>query len=487
MPVQSNSQKPRTKIVATVGPACGTLDMLRTLIRAGVDVFRINTAHGTRAEHQATLDSIRTASDAECRPIGVLVDLAGPKIRLGQLFHDPTLCGLNQEFRFVHGAAPASADQLTCSYARLVDELKTGDRVMLADGTVSMEVTAIEADTAVCRVTGAGILRSRQGINLPGVALTVPAMTEADLSNARWAAQAGADFISLSFVRSPQEVVQLKELVTSLGSTAMVVAKIEKAEAMSCLKDIVLAADAVMVARGDLGVEIELAETPVAQKRIVSTCQQFAKPVIVATQMLDSMQHSPRPTRAEVSDVANAILDGADACMLSGETAIGEFPRQTVEMMSQVMQATEATMTAPEIQSPRSASNRTPIPALSGVHPITAATVHGALDVAGQLHAALIVITSRSGATARVQAKYRQLTRVVGISNSIETLRRMSLFWGITPLPGAPTEGGPELRAFIETWGKAKGRLATGDRVVYLMGSAVVKSAHNVVVVQEVE
>lgn len=386
----------------------------------------------------------------------------------------------------MHGDAPASANQLTCSYVRLVDELKIDDRVMLADGTVSMQVTAIEGDTAVCRVTGAGILRSRQGINLPGVALTVPAMTEADLANAEWAARAGADFISLSFVRSPNEVIQLKELVHSFGSSAMVVAKIEKAEAMSCLEDIVLAADAVMVARGDLGVEIELAETPMAQKRIVSTCQQFAKPVIVATQMLDSMQHSPRPTRAEVSDVANAILDGADACMLSGETAIGEFPRETVEMMSRVMQATEATMTAPELQSPRTASTRVPIPALSGVHPITAATVHGTLDVAGQLRAAMIVITSRSGATARVQAKYRQLTRVVGISDSAETLRQMSLFWGITPLPGAPTEGGPELRSFIESWGKAQNRLVTGDRVVYLMGSAVVKSAHNVLVVQEV-
>jgi len=327
-PVQLPVQKPRTKIVATVGPACGSVEMLRTLIAAGVDVFRINTAHGTRQEHQATLDAIRQASEAENRPIGALVDLAGPKIRLGQLFHDPTHCGLNQEFRFVHGDSPASANQLTCSYARLVDELKVGDRVMLADGTVSMQVSAIEADTAICRVTGAGILRSRQGGNLPGVALTVPAMTEADLANAQWAAKAGADFISLSFVRSPNEVIQLKELVKSYGSTAMVVAKIEKAEAMSCLEDIVLAADAVMVARGDLGVEIELAETPMAQKRIVATCQQFAKPVIVATQMLDSMQHSPRPTRAEVSDVANAILDGADACMLSGETAIGEYPRE---------------------------------------------------------------------------------------------------------------------------------------------------------------
>jgi pyruvate kinase len=482
-------QDPRTKIVATVGPACGTVTMLRSLIVAGVDVFRINTAHGTRAEHQNTMDSIREASDEENIPIGVLVDLAGPKIRLGELVEDPTNCGLDEEFRFVRGDTAATANDLTCSYARLVDELQVGDRVMLADGTVSMEVTAIEEEAAVCRVTGAGILRSRQGVNLPGVALSVPAMTEADLSNAKWAAQAGADFISLSFVRSPDEVNQLKELVLSFGSTAMIVAKIEKAEAMACLRDIVFAADAVMVARGDLGVEIDLAETPMAQKRIVSICQQLAKPVIVATQMLDSMQHSPRPTRAEVSDVANAIFDGADACMLSGETAIGDFPRESVEMMNSVMQATEASMATPDdpLQHIEFTSGPGPAPALSGVDPVTAATVRGALEIAAQLHANLVVVTSQSGATARLQAKFRKLTRVVGISDSIETLRRMSLFWGITPLPGAPTAGGPELREFIEAWGKKNKRLAPGDCVVYLTGSAVVESAHNVVVVQKVE
>ncbi|MDP6717867.1 MAG: pyruvate kinase [Pirellulaceae bacterium] len=483
----TSSRKPRTKIVATVGPACGTVEMLRALIDAGVDVFRINTAHGTREEHQATLDSVRQASEMTNQPVGVLVDLAGPKIRLGKLLDDPTQCELDQEFRFVRGDTSAAANELICSYVRLVDELKIGDRVMLADGTVSMQVTALEAGAAVCRVTGAGILRSRQGVNLPGVTLTVPAMTEADLDNVKWAAQAGADFISLSFVRSPDEVIQLKQLVQSFGSSAMTVAKIEKAEAMSCLEDIVLAADAVMVARGDLGVEIELAETPMAQKRIVSTCQRLAKPVIVATQMLDSMQHSPRPTRAEVSDVANAILDGADACMLSGETAIGDFPRESVEMMNCVMQATEATMATPENLMQRPASGQAPTPALSGVHPISAATVRGAVEIASQLHATMVVITSRSGATARFQAKFRQLTRVVGISDSVETLRQMSLFWGITPLPGAPAGSGPELREFIESWGKQQKRLAKGDCVVYLIGSAVVKSAHNVVVVQEVE
>ncbi len=470
----------RTKIVATVGPACRSPEMLSELIRTGVDVFRINTAHGTREEHEAVLRAIRKASHECARSIGVLVDLAGPKIRLGQLLDDPTECSLGSEVRFVRGDQPQRAGEFTCSYAPLIDELSVGDRVMLADGTVSLQVIDKDAASVRCVVTGGGFVRSRQGVNLPGVALTVAAITEADLSNATWAAEAGADFISLSFVRTPVEVRQLKELVRSLGSKAMVIAKIEKGEALEQLDEIVLAAGGIMVARGDLGVEIDVAETPVVQKRIVAACQRLAKPVIVATQMLDSMQTSPRPTRAEVSDVANAILDGADACMLSGETAIGKYPREAVDMMHRVMLSTEKTLT-------RTSSERLPIVALSGVHPITAAAVYGASDMALQVDAKLIVIASNGGATARVKGKVRTATPVVGVSNSEATLRRMTLFWGIHPLPDAPVGDGPRLRQFIDDWGRSTGVLSPGDRVVYVTGSEVVARAHNVVVVQEVE
>lgn len=470
----------RTKIVATVGPACRAPLMLRELIRTGVDVFRINTAHGTREEHHATLDAIREASAEAERPIGVLVDLAGPKIRLGQLIDDPTECPLGAEFRFVRGEAPSQSNEFTCTYEPLVTELTVGDRVMLADGTVSLQVIDKDESSARCVVIGAGFVRSRQGVNLPGVALTVPAMTEADISNATWAAKAGADFISLSFVRSPVEVRQLKELVRSHGSRALVIAKIEKGEALEHLEEIVLASGGIMVARGDLGVEIDLAETPVAQKRIVETCQRLAKPVIVATQMLDSMQESSRPTRAEVSDIANAILDGADACMLSGETAIGKYPREAVDVMHRVMISTERTLS-------RTLGDQVPIAALSGVHAITAATVYGASEIANRVNAKLIVIASNGGATARVKAKYRSAIPVVGVSENESTLRRMTLFWGILPLPGAPVSDGPKLREFIEDWGRGAGVLAKGDRVVYVTGSEVVALAHNVVVVQEVK
>ena len=350
---------------------------------------------------------------------------------------------------------------------------------MLADGTVSLQVVEKDESSARCVVTGAGFVRSRQGVNLPGVALTAPALTEADISNAKWAAEAGADFISLSFVRSPVEVRQLKELVRSHGSRALVIAKIEKGEALEQLEEIVLAAGGVMVARGDLGVEIDLAETPVVQKRIIEVCQRLAKPVIVATQMLDSMQDSPRPTRAEVSDIANAILDGADACMLSGETAIGKYPRESVDVMHRVMLSTERTLA-------RTSNAQVPIAALSGVHPITAATVFGATEIASRVNAKLIVIASNGGQTARVKAKYRSAIPVVGVSDNDSTLRRMTLFWGIVPLPGAPVADGPKLRQFIDNWGRAEGILAIGDRVVYVTGSDVIANAHNVVVVQEV-
>lgn len=470
----------RTKIVATVGPACRAPDKLRELIKAGVDVFRINTAHGSRAEHQTTLEDVRQASDELCRPIGVLVDLAGPKIRLGKLLEDPYECKLGAEVRFVRGTLSSDPAEFTCTYPSLVDELSAGDRVMLADGTVSLEVVEQTESVAVCRVTGPGVLRSRQGVNLPGVALSVPAMTEADVNNAVWAAEQGADFISLSFVRSPREVRELKELVRSHGSRAVIIAKIEKSEAMEQLDEIVLTAGGVMVARGDLGVEIDLAETPVAQKRIVDTCQRLAKPVIVATQMLDSMQTASRPTRAEVSDVANAILDGADACMLSGETAIGKYPREAVEVMHRVMLSTERTLA-------RTHADNIPIAALTGVHSITAATVFGATEIASRVDARLIVIASHGGATARVKAKFRSLVPVVGVSDKPETLRRMSLFWGILPVPGAPVRDGPRLREFIDDWGRRSGLLSKGDRVVYVTGSDVIAHAHNVVVVQEVE
>jgi pyruvate kinase len=475
LPVQ---QRARTKIIATIGPACSSVEKLAELVRCGVDVFRLNMAHGSRAEHEQNLASIRTVSETIGQPIGVLVDLAGPKIRLGELHTNPLTCEMDQEVRFVKDEA-ASPHELTSNYAPLIDELSPGDRVMLADGTVSLQVERKEPDWVVCRVTGPGELRSRQGINLPGVTLSVPSLTEADLDNARWAAANEIDFISLSFVRTPKELNELKQLVAEAGSDAMIVAKIEKGEALDRLEDIVATADAVMVARGDLGVEIDVAETPVAQKRIIEVCTKLLKPVIVATQMLDGMHHCSRPTRAEASDVANAILDGADACMLSGETAIGEYPVEAVSMMNRIMLATEQMLSDSLPSGP-------PVAAVSGVHPITAAITFGAAKIAEQLHASMVVVATRTGGTARVKSKQRNFIPTVGVSDSPSTLRKMCLFWGITPLPGAPVDSGLSLRKYIDRWGRANGSVDDGDRIVFVTGSRITPKAHNVIVVHEV-
>lgn len=474
---ESINSRGRTKIVATVGPACRS--KLVELLQAGVDVFRVNMAHGERAEHEAMVAEIRKAEAQVGRPVGILVDLAGPKMRLGQLVQDPLACEAGAEFTFIRGEDAKSERELTSNYDLLIDELKVGDVVMLADGTVSMRVESKQRDSVRCRVVQSGTIRSRQGINLPGAALSVPSMTEEDTNNALWAAKSGIDFVSLSFVRSPIEIHALKTLLRASGSQAYVVAKIEKREALEQLDAIVQATDAVMVARGDLGVEIDVAETPVAQKRIIAACQRLRKPVIVATQMLDSMHHSRRPTRAEATDVANAILDGADACMLSGETAIGEYPREAVEMMTRIMLSTEEMLRDKPLLSDESPA--------ADVHPITSAVVYGAARIADQLKARLVVIATRSGGTARVKAKQRDFIRAIGVSDSETTLRRMCLFWGITPLPGAPVNDGPELRKFIDRWGIEDGLLQVGDRIVFITGNDFVSRAHNVLVVHEVE
>jgi pyruvate kinase len=429
----------------------------------------------------------------------VLVDLAGPKIRLGELPGGAVECQPGAEIRFVRGSDSGSPDAFTTTYDRLVDELAVGDSVMLADGTVSLIVEERTADTARCRVVQPGLVRSRQGVNLPGVKLSVAAMSAADWRHAEWAAGAEADFVSLSFVRSPVEVKLLKELLRTRGSQARVVAKIEKREAVDALEPIVDAADAVMVARGDLGVEIDVAGTPMVQKRIIRVCQRYQKPVIVATQMLDSMQHSRRPTRAEATDVANAILDGADACMLSGETAIGEHPRLVVEMMRRIAIATEQQYLDDRRQylDDRLARSRSgaaiapeflPPPEflIDGLHPITQAVVDGASRIAAELDAKLVVVASRSGLTAIARSKRRGAVPTVGVSDSVATLRQMALYWGVTPLAAVESADINRLLEHVTAWGLREGRLQRGDRILLVAGIGFGTGGHNMALVHEV-
>jgi len=484
----ASTQWARTKIIATVGPASREAAQLTALVRAGVDVFRLNMAHAGPDEQQPLVDRIRQISRDLNQPLAILVDLAGPKIRLGEIPGDSLFCHIDEEFFFVDGA-PQTFNELTSTYEPLLRELTVGDLVMLADGTVAMRVEETKRDRAKLSVVQQGTIRSRQGINLPGVKLSAPAISVEDHQHALWAAKAGVDYISLSFVRSPDDVRTLKDIVRSTGSKAGVIAKIEKREALDRLEEIIAEADGVMVARGDLGVEIDVARVPLEQKRIVRTCQELQRPSIIATQMLESMHESPRPTRAEATDVANAILDGADACMLSGETAIGKYPCEAVEVMNRIALATEQSMAG---RPPREMTR----PRTDYLREITRAVVRGAGAMAHSLEAKLVVVASHSGRTALALSQQRSFVPTIGVSASEATLRKMCLYWGVTPLPGAPATDVEQLIRHTDAWACDAGLAKPGDRLVIVGGSHLAAGpdggdltagVHDIVIVHEVE
>ena len=509
------SRPSQTKIVATIGPASSSEEKLVELLQAGVDVFRLNMAHGGPKEQEARLAAIRAASQTVGRPVAVLADLAGPKIRLGEIVGGQLACNTGDRLRFMRLLPPIpSGDgrgegarrvdgtnrgepdprELTTTYEPLLDELAVGDRVMLADGTVSLVVEATDPDYAQCRVVQPGVIRSRQGVNLPGVKLSVEALGDTDRENAVWAARQGIDFVGLSFVRKADDVRQLKSLLAPHNPEVQVIAKIEKPEALEHLDEIVSAADGVMVARGDLGVEIDIARVAMAQKEIIATCNRRRKPVIVATQMLDSMTHSRIPTRAEVADVSNAILDGADACMLSGETAIGEYPRETVEMMQRIALETERSHRSPFTHSHAHGSQPVGFEVAqaharshSHLNPITESTVSAAGRIAEELNAKAVVVATASGATALSMAKNRHFVPTLGVSDSPATLRRMCLYWGVIPLAGAPTSDPAALLRHVTDLGRAAGLLHPGDRIVLIAGTGLAVTRHNMIVVHELE
>jgi pyruvate kinase len=484
----NSRRRARTKIVATIGPACAEREQLAALIAAGVDVFRLNMAHAEPEQQQRHVDNIRALS-IECgKPLAILADLAGPKIRLGEIPDDRIYCNLGAEFIFISADRAAAPHELTSTYPPLVNELQAGNRVMLADGTVCLEVIDKQPGRARARVVQRGAIRSRQGINLPGVKLSAPAMSDQDREHALWAAKAGIDYVGLSFVRQPEDVHLLKELLLSSGSMGRVVAKIEKREALARLEEIIDAADAVMVARGDLGVETDVAEMPIVQKRIIAMCHRFQKPAIIATQMLDSMQESPRPTRAEATDVANAIFDGGDACMLSGETAVGKFPLEAVEMMNRIALATEATF---QYRPPRSTDG-----SFSSLHEVTRAAVRAAARMAHDVGAKLVFVASHSGRTALALSQHRSYIPTLGVSSTESTLRQMCLYWGVTPLRGAPATDMPSLIKHADEWSRREGYATKGDRIVIVGGShlaagpdgnELTQGVHDIVLVHEVE
>lgn len=469
----------RTKIVATIGPASNSPEMLAKLMLAGVDVFRINMAHGKREDHDLAVTNIRDVSEQLKLAAGILVDLAGPKIRLGQLTQNPLTLTNDQVVRFVRGKESQADDELTCIYEPLVDEVKEGELIVLADGIARLEVTEKQADQLICRVIDGGDVRSRQGVNLPATHLSVPALGEVDIDNAIWAAGRKVDFVSLSFVRNADEVLQLQALLKEQNSDALVVSKIEKKEALDQLDSIIAATDAVMVARGDLGVEIPIEQTPTQQKRIIRSCLKHRKPVIVATQMLESMHESKQPTRAEVTDVANAILDGADACMLSGETAIGMYPIDAVKMMNRIMSETEKAFAE--------RNSRMSAYITSTGWEIDDAVIYGSAQIAKRVSAKLVVLASPECRPALIKSKQRDFIPTLGITDRLRTYRRMTLFWGVIPVLCPNAIEDTRLQQFVSDWVKSNTKLTAGDRIVMVTDTEVLPGIYDSVLVSEVK
>ncbi|HEV3165032.1 MAG TPA: pyruvate kinase [Isosphaeraceae bacterium] len=490
----SNSQiappaKVRTKIVATVGPASREPSVLRALVAAGAEVFRLNFSHGTHEEHSEVLQAIRTIGQEEGRALGVLQDLGGPKIRLGDIPGDEVECRLGDRFTLVSDRTSDDPHQLTCTYRDLPRDLKPGDVVLFADGAVAMAATQSDGACAQLTVTLAGRLRSHQGLNLPGVALNIKALTDKDLHDLDWTAQHCVEYVGQSFVRCAEDVAWLRRELTARGCRARIVAKIEKPEAVDELDAILHEADAVMVARGDLGVEMDVARVPAVQKRVIAACHRERVPVITATQMLNSMEHSSRPTRAEASDVFNAVLDGTDAVMLSGETAIGDYPVEAVATMSRIAAEAEAVLfsstgTPGCAQAPEAAISHG---RAGWITPITEGVVEAASLVGRRLKAALVIVATQSGRTALALSKQRQAAPIVALSSDAEIVRSMALYWGVSPLHFAEIADIEHALSVTLDWARTRGLIHGGDRVVLVRGTIPGNPAHNAMLVQEVE
>jgi pyruvate kinase len=419
----------RTKIVATVGPASSDPERLDALMEAGVDVFRLNFAHGTHDGLRPVITAIRRLARDRKVTVALLGDLAGPKIRIGSL---PEPVELEAgETVVLAPQEEAEAGELPTTYAALADDVEPGVRVLLDDGAMALEVVAVRGSKVETRVAVGGALRSNKGINLPGVRVSAPALTEKDRADAAFAVQEGLTYLGLSFVRRPEDIRELRRALPHRGPAPRIIAKIEKDTALERLDEILELADGVMVARGDLGVELPFQAVPAAQKHIIRRAQELGKPVITATQMLESMIHSPRPTRAEASDVANAVYDGTDAVMLSGETAVGEYPVEAVRAMRDIIGATERWFLDSQEPFPGRAPQRGHV---DGGYDTGTAVGSATVDLARSVDAAAVVTLTENGITARLISSFRPRVPILAITRKASTCQALALVWGVVPL-----------------------------------------------------
>jgi len=450
----------RTKIVATLGPASDSRERLRALIEAGIDAVRLNLSHGTHEDHAKSAWLVREIAAEVGRPIALIADLQGPKLRIGEL-REPVVLTKGEQIT-VAAEESAQDGELPVAPAVIGDVLEPGHDVLIDDGLVRLRVERVEGGSASCAVIVGGLVSSHKGVNLPGVPLPIPSLTRKDTEDLAFALETGVDFIALSFVRSPADVRELRTLIEESGIHAQVIAKIEKAEAVDVLDDVLAEADAVMVARGDLGVEIGAALVPLLQKRIILKALERGKPVITATQMLESMIHSAEPTRAEASDVANAILDGTSAVMLSGETAIGEYPVEAVAYMDRIARAIEPSM-----------DYRHELPEAHENPTIGGAMSNAACDLAEALRATAILVPTFSGRTASAVSRLRPRRPIIALTHQDWAMRQLALEWGVTPLLIKECSDVEELWTVSITAARDAGLVDSGDRVVITAGTAV--------------
>jgi len=467
--VEGRKMRARTKIVATIGPATREPEMLRQLIREGMDVARLNFSHGDPETHAENVRRIRAAAEDMGRAVGIQVDLQGPKLRVGEVVESGISLEEGEEATLVtDDVLGRSAEAIPVQNDNLPRLVQAGDRVLLDDGTMELEVLATEAGTVRCRVRVGGVLTSNKGINLPGVASELPSITDKDREDLAHAVRWEIDWIALSFVRSAEGIYELKDLIRELcdGDGGIpVMAKIEKPQALDNLDAIIKAADAAMVARGDLGIEIPPEEVPMAQKRIIECCNEAGIPVVTATQMLESMIRNPRPTRAEASDVANAILDGTDAVMLSAETTIGSYPVEAVGTMMRIIEEVEA-------KRPRMPTRG--FRPLRGGLPLSIADAVGraAREAAQDLEAAALITPTVSGYTARVMAHYRPQAPIVAVTPNECVRRRLTLYRGVIPLLAPRADNSDEMVEHAVEAAREGGLVATGDTLVVTAGAA---------------
>jgi len=449
----------KTKIIATVGPASRDPEVLDAMIAAGVDVFRVNCSHGEAEANAALVRAVRKRCDSSNRVVAVLADLQGPKLRVGDL-DQPLELKKGQVVTFFCGDPANAGQRIPVDHPELAEDVTTGDRVLLCDGLIETEVILSESEEVVARVTKGGTLTSRKGVNLPGSGLKTRAPTEKDLADLPGVLEAGADFVALSFVRGPEDIVRLRRVIESLGYATPIVAKLERPEAINRLDAIISEADAVMVARGDLGIEIEPAMVPVVQKRIIVSALQHTKPVIVATEMLESMIDTPRPTRAEVSDVANAIVDGTDAVMLSAETAVGQYPVDAVREMARIAELTEGELD----HVGRREEHKRHVTR-------TQALAHAAAQLVTDLRPRAIVVHTQTGTSARLVSAYRPPVPVVGLSPDPLTLRHLCLYYAVHPVATEQCESHEDLVTVANDLALESGVVDDRDLIILVSGT----------------